>query len=77
MGDAPDETPTAKDFLSVMLMFLVIVGATFCAWWFIPWGWLRWPVVAIGVFVTISASIVVDATVAAALEKSKVEPTAS
>jgi hypothetical protein len=63
-----DEKPTAKDFLSVMLLFLPIAGATLAAWWFIPWGWLRWPLVAIGIFFTIAAAIVVYSTIEAALQ---------
>lgn len=64
----PPEKPTAKDFLSVMLLFLPIAAATVAAWWFIPWGWLRWPLVAVGAFFTIAALIVVYATVEAAFQ---------
>ena len=64
---APDEKPTAKDFLAVMSLFLPIAGATLAAWWFIPWGWLRWPLVAIGLFFTIAAGIAVYGTIAAAM----------
>ena len=69
--EAPEQQPlvrpTAKDFLNVMLLFLPIAGATLAAWRFIPWGWLRWPLVAVGLFFTIAASIVVYSTVAAAM----------
>ena len=64
----PMEKPTARDFANVLLLFLPIAGATFAAWWFIPWGWLRWPLVAIGLFFTIAAAIVVYATVEAAFQ---------
>ena len=73
----PAEKPTAKDFLNVMLLFLPIAGATLAAWWFIPWGWLRWTLVAIGLFFSIAASIVFYATVAAAFERPEDEPTTS
>jgi hypothetical protein len=73
----PVGKPTAKDFLNVMLLFLPIAGATLAAWWFIPWGWLRWTLVAIGLFFSISAFIVVYATVAAAFERPEDEPSTS
>ena len=79
--DAPDqqpaEKPTAKDFLNVMLLFVPIAGATLAAWWFIPWGWLRWTLVAIGLFFSIAAFIVVYATIAAAFASPEDEPSAS
>jgi hypothetical protein len=79
--DAPEPQPTeratAKDFYSVMLMFLPIAGATVAAWWFIPWGWLRWPLVAIGLFFTISAGIVVYVMIASAMGWSDDEPSTS
>ena len=79
--DAPDqqpaEKPTAKDFLNVMLLFLPIAGATLAAWWFIPWGWLRWTLVAIGLFFSIAAFIVVYATIAAAFASPEDEPSTS
>jgi hypothetical protein len=69
--------PTAKDFLSVITLFVPIAAATLAAWWFIPWGWLRWPLVAIGLFFTIAAGIVVYATVEAAAVGPDEEPRAS
>lgn len=63
----PLEKPTARDVLNVMSLFVPIAGATLAAWWLIPWGWLRWPLVAIGVFFTIAAGIVVYSTIAAAM----------
>ena len=72
-----DEPPTAKDFVSVMTMFLLIAGATVAAWWFIPWGWLRWPLVAIGLFFTIAAGVVVYAFFEATEEQPKDKPAAS
>jgi hypothetical protein len=73
----PAEKPTAKDFLNVMLLFLPIAVATLAAWWFIPWGWLRWTLVAIGLFFSIAAFIVVYATVAATFERQEDEPSTS
>ena len=73
----PLEKPTAKDFFNVMLLFVPIAAATLAAWWFIPWGWVRWPLVAIGGFLTISASIVVYSTVAAAMGWLDEEPRAN
>ena len=72
----PVEKPTAKDFLNVLLLFLPIAAATFAAWWFIPWGWVRWPLVAIGLFFTIAAGIVVYATIEAAVVGPDDEPRA-
>jgi hypothetical protein len=73
----PLEKPTVRDFLSVLLLFLPIAGATLAAWWFIPWGWLRWPLVAVGLFFTIAAGIVVYSTVAAAMGWLDEEPRTS
>lgn len=71
----PDERATAKDVLGVVLgLFLPFVAATLAIWWFIPWGWLRWPLVAVGVFLSISAGIVVYAMVASLLGKLDEEP---
>ena len=75
--DQPAEKPTAKDFLNVILLFLPIAGATFAAWWFIPWPWLRWPLVVIGTFFSIAAFIVVYATVEAAFHQPGDKPSAS
>ena len=71
----PDERATVKDVLGVVLgLFLPFVGATLAIWWFVPWGWLRWPLVAIGVFLSISAGIVVYAMVASLVGKLDEEP---
>jgi hypothetical protein len=70
----PTEKATGRDFLNVMLMFLPIAGATLAAWWFVPWGWLRWPLVAIGLFVTAAAGMVVYLTVASMMGWSHDEP---
>ena len=71
----PDERATVKDVLGVVLgLFLPFVGATLAIWWFIPWGWLRWPLVAVGVFLSISAGIVVYAMVASLMGKLDEEP---
>lgn len=71
-----DEKPTAKDYFQVVMLFALIAGATFLAWWFIPWGWVRWPLVAVGLFFTIAAAIVVYATVEAAFVKPDGQPRA-
>lgn len=71
----PDERATVKDVLGVVLgLFLPFVGATLAIWWFVPWGWLRWPLVAVGVFLSISAGIVVYAMVASLMGKLDEEP---
>ena len=78
LNQQPDQKPTAKDFLNVMLLFLPIAVATLAAWWFIPWGWLRWTLVAIvACFFSIAAFIVVYAMVAATFERQEDEPSTS
>ena len=49
------------DHAKIWAMFLGFLGITIAAWW-IPWGWVRWPVMFVGGFLTISAGIVVYAT---------------
>ncbi|MFL6734614.1 MAG: hypothetical protein ACJ8EY_07950 [Sphingomicrobium sp.] len=39
-------------------MALFFAAATFAAWQ-LPWGWLRWPLVGIGLFLTGAALLVV------------------
>jgi len=57
----PDEPVTWRDQLSVWVMALGFSAVTAVAWMFIPWGWLRWPVGLAGIFLSISAWIVVYA----------------
>ena len=74
----PAERASAKEVFSVVLgLFLPFVGATLAVWWFIPWGWLRWPLVAVGLFLSISAGIIVYATVASLLGRLDEEPSTS
>jgi hypothetical protein len=74
----PDERATAKDVLAMLLgLFLPFVGTTLAVWWFIPWGWLRWPLVAVGLFLSITAGIIVYAMVASLLGRLDEKPSAS
>ncbi len=65
LPDDPEETepappPTLADHLKIWLMAIGLAALTYAAW-LIPYGWLRWPLVAIGAFFTIAALIVVYA----------------
>lgn len=60
----PVAPPTAGELVKALAMVAVIAGLTVAAW-FIPIAWLRWPAVAIGVFLTIAALIVPYAMLAA------------
>jgi hypothetical protein len=57
----PDQITTgplkAVDWVKAFVMLGITGGLTYAAW-LIPMPWLRWPAVAIGVFLTISALIV-------------------
>ncbi|HET6943294.1 MAG TPA: hypothetical protein VFH89_14130 [Sphingomicrobium sp.] len=57
----PDQIKTgplkAADWVKAFAMIGTVCGLTYAAW-LIPTPWLRWPAVAIGVFLTISALIV-------------------
>ena len=59
-GD-PAPPMTFGDHAWIWAMFLGFAGLTIAAW-HIPYGWLRWPLVIVGGFLTISAGIVVYAT---------------
>lgn len=61
--DAPP--PSAADCAKAVLMVVPFIAATYGAW-LIPWGWLRWPLVAIGLFFTAAALFALYAVIAAA-----------
>ncbi len=52
-GPVPE--PTRRDIVSAFLFVIPFAGATLALWWLVPWGWLRWPLVAIGAFITAAA----------------------
>jgi hypothetical protein len=56
-ADEPIPPPTPVDFIKPVAMVAAIAALTYAAW-LIPFGWLRWPAVSIGVFFTIAALIV-------------------
>lgn len=61
--DAPDEPPSLRDHASIWAMTLGLAGLTYLAW-LIPIGWLRWPAVAVGAFLTIASLVVLFACLA-------------
>ena len=56
----PERAPTLADHLKIWGMAIGLAALTYAAW-LIPYGWLRWPLVAVGAFFTIAALIVVYA----------------
>ena len=56
----PIPEPTLSDWLKVLGIVAFFAALTFAAWQ-IPIGWLRWIAVAIGIFFTIAALIIVYA----------------
>lgn len=56
-ADAPVPPLTAFDWVKALAMVAAIGGLTYGAW-LIPFAWLRWPAVAIGLFFTVAALIV-------------------
>ena len=56
----PELPPTLADHLKIWGMAFGLAALTYAAW-LIPYGWLRWPLVAVGAFFTIAALIVVYA----------------
>ena len=67
---SPVEPMALADHAKIWAMALAFAGLTVAAW-FIPIGWIRWPLVALGLFLTISAFIVVYAALAAPEEESR------
>ena len=67
---APGPPPklTTGMLLKSVLMVVPFVAATYGAW-LIPWGWLRWPLVAIGLFFTAAALFAFWAVVASTSDK--------
>ena len=59
----PTEPITLRQKLQTVPMLLFFLAITIGGW-FIPWWWVRWPVMAIGAFFTIAAAIVVYAVFA-------------
>ena len=59
----PPPQLTAGVVLRCVLMVVPFVAAT-CAAWFVPWVWLRWPLIAIGLFFTAAALFAAYAVVA-------------
>ncbi len=69
----PGPPPTAWDYVKGVLIVVPFAAATYAAW-LIPWGWLRWPLVAIGLFLTAAAVFAAYAIVAAALGWQEEQP---
>lgn len=64
LGDiVPAGPPRPIEFLRALAMVAVIGGMTYAAW-LIPIAWIRWPVVAVGLFFTAAASFVFYAMLA-------------
>ena len=57
LGNEPVGPLRAFDLIKALAIVAVIAGLTYAAW-LIPFAWLRWPAVAIGIFFTIAALIV-------------------
>ena len=57
LGDEPVGPLRTVDLAKALAMVAAIGGLTYAAW-LIPFAWLRWPAVAIGVFFTLAALIV-------------------
>jgi hypothetical protein len=60
IDNEPVPPPTFADRLKIWAMALGLAALTYAAW-LIPIGWIRWPLVIVGGFLTISAFIVVYA----------------
>lgn len=56
-SEVPVPPSTPSDYFKAFAMVAAIAALT-CAAWLIPFAWLRWPAVAVGIFFTISALIV-------------------
>lgn len=74
LPDDPEESepipaPTLADHLKIWGMAVGLAALTYAAW-LIPYGWLRWPLVAVGAFFTIAALIVVYAMLTEGGERS-------
>ena len=57
LSDIEHRPPKAAEFLRSLAMVAVIGGMTYAAW-LIPISWIRWPLVAIGLFFTAAALFV-------------------
>ena len=69
----PDSEPSVAGYLKLLLIVAALAGLTYAAW-LIPFGWLRWPLVLIGLFFTAAALFAVYACVAAAFDKDSDRP---
>ncbi len=56
-ADAPVPPLTPFDYFKALAMVAFIAALTYAAW-LIPFAWLRWPAVAVGLFFTVAALIV-------------------
>ena len=71
----PDYNPGAIAYVKSFMFVAVFAGLTYAAW-LIPFGWLRWPLVVIGLFFTAAALMAAWACVAADLDRRSDEPAA-
>ena len=69
----PDYNPGAIAYVKAFAFIAVFAGLTYAAW-LIPYGWLRWPLVLIGLFFTAAALVAGWACVAADLEHRSGKP---
>src|SRR5687767_2584916 len=63
----PDYDPGPMAYVKAFGFVAIFAGLT-CAAWLIPFGWLRWPLVVIGLFLTAAALMAAWACVAADLD---------
>lgn len=66
----PDQRATFADYLGIFRMVAFFAALTFGAWW-IPVGWLRWPAMLVGGFLTAASLLVVFAMAESSRESTK------
>jgi hypothetical protein len=69
----PDYDPGPIAYVKAFGFVAIFAGLTYAAW-LIPFGWLRWPLVMIGLFFTAAALMAAWACVAADLDRRSDEP---
>jgi hypothetical protein len=69
----PDYEPGAMAYVKAFGFIAIFAGLTYGAW-LIPFGWLRWPLVVIGLFLVAAALMAAWACVAADLEQRSGKP---
>ena len=69
----PDYDPGPIAYVKAFGFVAIFAGLTYAAW-LIPFGWVRWPLVVIGLFFTAAALMAAWACVAADLDRRSDEP---